>query len=118
MFPGIARVRELRARFDLNNGRVCAEPRFSNLNWYFTVGTTINKEEPGEWFNHGDVENEDVPRLMALLQDQELLILGWKDLGMDVRSDPYQGDGGNVKLVISNAGVVYDVRRDGPILDK
>jgi hypothetical protein len=111
MYTSPQRIRELRERFSVTNGQFFAEMRFKNLNWYFTNGNTVNRNEPGEWFCYGDIRDEDVARLMKELKDGELLVLGWKDR----QADAYKNRDGEPAIAIANAGVVYDVRRDGPI---
>jgi hypothetical protein len=115
MFPGDQRVKELRERFGVTNGRFFGEYRFKNLNWYFTDSGKVNQEQPGEWFCYGDIRDDDVISLRSNLNEGELLILGWKELRGDDRWDEVFRDGGGVWMAIAKDGVVYDRRRDGAV---
>lgn len=113
MLPTEARIKELQQRFGVANGRFFGyQFRFKNLNWYLGRGE-INSEKD-EWFCFGDIQDEDVPRLQEALEPEEFLILGWKDLGRDMKHDDFFGDGGKVSMVIAKDGVVFDRRRDYP----
>lgn len=113
MLPKEERIKELRERFDVWNGQFWAVWKYKNLNWYLV---NFNEEDgvdtdDGEWFNYGDIRDEDVDRLAKLLKPGEALVLGWKELGPDVKKDVFFGNGGNIWLIITTGGVRYDVTK-------
>jgi hypothetical protein len=114
MYPGQTRIKELRARFKIHNGQVLTPYKYKNLNWYLAKDV-VNRNDPGEWFNFGDVDEILISLLPKRLQPGEFLVLGWKDLGPNDLQDDTFGNGGGVWLVISPSGILYDVRRDGRI---
>lgn len=109
MYPREARLKELRARFGVQNGQFFAYYEFKNLNWYLADKDEENMVK-AEWFCFGDIREEDMERLPSLLREGEKLILGWKDLGPDTREKTFFGDGGGVWLVIEPEGVTFDIR--------
>ena len=114
MWPGNRRVTELRQRFAVYSGRVIDGYRYKNLNWYLAKDK-VNHEKPGEWFLFGDICEEDIVVMGNTLQDGEIMVLGWKDLGPDIRHDEFFGNGGGLILAFTNKGVIYDRLRDGSI---
>ncbi len=114
MYPGQQRINELRERFKVQNGQVLTPNRYKNLNWYL-ARDVVNRNDPGEWFCFGDIDEILVGVLRKRLQPGEFLVLGWKDLGPNDLEDRTFGDGGGVWLIITPSGVMYDVRRDGKI---
>ena len=113
MYTSRERIKELCERFNVTNGRLFAEYRFSNLNWYLGKDY-LNRENPGDWFCYGDIQDEDIPELMKKLENGEVLKLGWKNMGPDTRKDQFFHDGGGLWIAITTS-VVYDCRRDGRI---
>lgn len=108
MYPTEGRIRELQERFSVHNGQFWGHYRFKNLNWY--LGKDHGPTDNEEWFCYGDVRDEDVSRLQELLVDNEILTLGWKDLGANQKYHDMFGDGGGIWLVITKEGVQYDKR--------
>lgn len=83
--------KELQKRFGVTSGRFFDIYRYKNLNWYIGKQTSLsnplgNTGWIGTWFCYGDVTNDDIRRIHPLLNDDEMLLLGWKDLS------PRQGD--------------------------
>lgn len=111
MLPTQERIKELQTRFDVTNGQFFGEYRFKNLNWYLGDGI-MTPAEKDEWFNYGDIREEDIPRVQALLVPGEILTLGWKELGPDKKDDPVFRNGFGVWLVITCDGVQFDVREN------
>lgn len=89
-------IDELRQRFNLQHGRFFAQFKYKNLNWYLG----------DDWFLYGDIREDDIPRLQALLQEGEELRLGWKELPPHTKSEPFFGDGGGLWLKITKDEVV------------
>jgi len=108
MYPGQTRVNELRERFKVTNGQVLTPHKYKNLNWYLAKDV-VNRNDPGEWFNFGDIDEIAISVLPHALKPGEFLVLGWKDQGPDTR------DEGDISLILSPSGVLYDRRRDGAI---
>jgi len=115
MFPGNQRVQEIRDRFRISNGRVMSDYRYKNLNWYLGKDK-VNHINPGEWFLFGDIDETDIIRFGGMLEEGEILILGWKDMGPDQRQDSVFRDGGGLWLAFTKDGVIYDLRNDGRIV--
>lgn len=114
MFPTEQRTKELRERFGVSNGQFWGYYRFKNLNWYLSQDDAFMTTERDEWFCFGDIRDDDPARLMALLEPNEALVLGWKDMGPDVKKDDFFNDGGGVWIIIKKDGVLFDCRRDHP----
>lgn len=114
MFPGEQKIKDLRERFGVTNGQFFSEYRFKNLNWYFS-DNGVNRMFPGVWFAFGDIREEDIERASKALGEGEALVLGWKDLRPNERSNELFGDGGGVHVAINSGGILYDVRRDGKV---
>jgi len=110
------RARELRERFEVSTGRIIEPHRYKNLNWYLGKNR-VNHEDPGDWFNYGDINEEDIAVLGQKLAPGEILILGWKELPPDERFDDFFGNGGGMWLCFTNKGVIYDFRRDGKMME-
>jgi hypothetical protein len=122
MLPTEARIKELRERFGVWNGQFWAVYRYKNLNWYLvkytdlmnsTNGPAVKDVDRGEWFCFGDIREEDGDRLAKLLNPGEVLVLGWKELGPDVRKDEFFGNGGDIWMIITTGGVRYDKAKHG-----
>lgn len=109
MYPGEARIRELRTRFKVHSGQVLEPNRYKNMNWYLCTDTKVNRNDPGEWFCYGDIDEIQISVIRTILKPGEFLVLGWKDQGPDAR------DIGDISLIITPSGSLYDLRRDGPI---
>jgi hypothetical protein len=114
MYPTEERIKELRERFGVHNGQYWGYYRFKNLNWYLGDGI-MTPGEKDEWFCYGDIRDEDIPRLAALLNPGEILTLGWKELGPDQKEDKFFGTGHDVWLVITCDGAQYDLRVNGKV---
>ena len=115
MYPGQQRINELRERFGVKNGQFWGYYRFKNLNWYLCQDDTdVMDMTKNDWFLFGDVRDEHIPVLMACLEPNETLILGWKDLSPDLQQDQFFSSGGGIWLVVKKDGVVFDKRRDHP----
>jgi hypothetical protein len=107
MLPTQSRIEDLQARFNVTNGRIKEPNRYKNLNWYLRRGN-VSRQEPGEWFCYGDVDEVDIVALGQKLANGEIITMGWKDLPANVWHDPVFSDGEEIRLVISNKGLVYD----------
>ena len=115
MLPTETRIKELRERFGVWNGQFWAFWKYKNLNWYlvkFSEEDDVDVDD-GEWFNYGDIRDEDVDRLAKLLNPGEALVLGWKELGPNVHKDDFFGNGGGIWLIITTGGARYDVTKHG-----
>ena len=111
MLPTEERIKELREHFGVWNGQFFAEYRFKNLNWYLGKKIPIKFEEC-EWFCYGDVRHDDIARVQSLLKSDELLFLGWKELGANQEWDSVFRDGEGPWVIITNPSVLLDIRRD------
>lgn len=117
MLPTESRIKELRERFGVWNGQFWGYYKYKNLNWYLVNYkdnfNNISDVTDGEWFNYGDIREEDIDRLKNLLKTGEALILGWKELGPDVRQDKFFGNGGDIWLIITTGGIRFDITKHG-----
>lgn len=107
MYPTESRIKELRERFGVLNGRFFAHYKYKNLNWYLADSSTSSEND--EWFCFGDIRDEDIPHLQALLGEGERLVLGWKDLGPNQKFEKFFGIGGGIWLIISKTRVMDGV---------
>jgi len=72
--------KQLQERFGLSDGRFFAYYRYKNLNWHLAKVEDPKGPMDVEWICYGDVTNEDIHRIMPLLEPGEALYLGWKDM--------------------------------------
>lgn len=111
MLPTEERVKELQQRFGVITGRYFGEYRFKNLNWYLGKRGTMPIDEY-EWFCYGDIKGDEIQFFQERLDEDEVLALGWKELGPDQKWEDFFLDGEGPWLILTKDEVLFDLRRD------